>query len=67
MSALVAQLDVHTIGDQEVAGSTPAGSHILSWRLITKYFLWSLFPFRGFKKGSCQFLAKESAQYWLNA
>ena len=24
-----------------------------------------LFPFRWFKKGSCQFLAKECAQYWL--
>ena len=24
-------------------------------------------PFRWFKKGSCQFLAKECAQYWLTA
>ena len=55
-------------GDQEVAGSTPAeiGS-ILSWRLIIKYFLRSFSPFRWFKKGSCQFLAKECAQYWLTA
>ena len=30
------------------------------WRLITKY--WSFCPFRWFKKGSCQFLAKECAQ-----
>ena len=32
-----------------------------------KYFLRSFSPFRWFKKGSCQFLAKECAQYWLTA
>ena len=53
-------------GDQEVAGSTPAEvGNILSWRLIMKYFLRSFSPFPWFKKGSCQFLAKECAQYWL--
>ena len=53
-------------GDQEVTGSTPAEvGNILSWRLIMKYFLRSFSPFRWFKKGSCQFLAKECAQYWL--
>ena len=41
--------------------------NILSWRLIMKYFLRSFSPFRWFKKGSCQFLAKECAQYWLTA
>ena len=52
------------IGDQEVAGSTPAEvGNILAWRLIMKYFLRSFSPFRWFKKGSCQFLAKECAQY----
>ena len=55
----------HPIGDQEVAGSTPAEvGNILSWRLIVKYFLRSFSPFRWFKKGSCQFLAKECARYW---
>ena len=55
-------------GDQEVAGSTPAEvGNIPSWRLIMKYFLRSFSPFRWFKKGSCQFLAKECAQYWLTA
>ena len=55
-------------GDQEVAGSTPAEvGNILSWRLIMKYFLRSFSPFRWFKKGSCQFVAKECAQYWLTA
>ena len=41
--------------------------NILSWRLIMKYFLRSFSPFLWFKKGSCQFLAKECAQYWLTA
>ena len=55
-------------GDQEVADSTPAEvGNILSWRSIMKYFLRSFSPFRWFKKGSCQFLAKECAQYWLTA
>ena len=64
----VAQLDARPTGDQEVAGSTPAEvGNILSWRLIVKYFLGSFSPFRWFKKGSCQFLAKECAQYWLTA
>ena len=55
-------------GDQEVAGSTPAEvGNILWWRLIMKYFLRSFSPFGWFKKGSCQFLAKECAQYWLTA
>ena len=55
-------------GDQEVAGSTPAEvGNILSWRLIMKYILWSFSSFHWFKKGSCQFLAKECAQYWLTA
>ena len=64
----VAQLDARPTGDQEVAGSTPAEvGNILSWRLIMKYFLRSFSPFRWFKKGSCQFLAKECAQFWLTA
>ena len=64
----VAQLEVHLTGDQEVTGSTPAEvGNILSWRLIVKYFLRSFSPFRWFKKGSCQFLAKECAQYCLTA
>ena len=58
----------HPTGDQEVAGSTPAKvGNILSRRLIMKYFLRSFSPFHWFKKGSCQFLAKECAQYWLIA
>ena len=65
ISALVAQLDVHPTGDQEVVGSTPAKvGNILSWRLIIKYFLRS---FSRFRWRSCQFLAKECAQYWLTA
>ena len=66
--ASVAQLVPRPTGDQEVAGSNPAEvGNILSWRLNIKYFLRSFSPFRWFKKGSCQFLAKECAQYWLTA
>ena len=55
-------------GDQKVASSTLAEvGNILLWRLIMKYFLRSFSPFRGFKKGSCQFLVKECAHYWLTA
>ena len=38
----------------------------LSRMLIMKYFLRLLSPFRRFKKGSCQFLAKEYAQLLVN-
>ena len=42
----VAQSDARPTGDQEVAGSIPAGPGIiLSWRLIMKYFLQSFSPF----------------------
>ena len=64
--ASVAQLDACQTGDHEVEGSTPAGS-AASMRLIMKYFLRWFFPFRWFKKDSCQFLGKECAQYWLTA
>ena len=64
----VAQLDARQTGDQEVAGLTPTEvRNILSRRLIVKYFLRSFSPFHWFKKGSCQFLEKECAQYWLTA
>ena len=35
-----------------------------SLELVMKYFLRSFSPFRWFKKGTCQFLVKECAQYW---
>ena len=55
-------------GDQEDAGSTPAGSAtFFGGDLIMKYFLRSFSPFYSFKKGSCLFLVKECAQYWLTA
>ena len=41
--ASVAQSDAHQIGDQEVGGSIPARSNILSQRL--KYFQWLFSPF----------------------
>ena len=61
-AALMAQSDACLTSDQEVVD--PA---TFFHRLIKKYFLWSFAPFGWFKKGSCQFLAKESAQYWLTA
>ena len=68
LMASVAQLDARPTGDQEVAGSTPAEvGNILSWRLVMKYFLRSFSPIHWYKKGSCQFLVKECAQYWLTA
>ena len=67
MPALVAQLDARSTGDQEIAGSIPAGyGNILSWRLIMKYYIRSFSPFHRFKKGSCQFLVKEGAQILVN-
>ena len=54
--------------DLEVAGFTHAGSATFfrgdwSWNI----FRWLFSLFCRFKKGSCQFLAKECAQYWLTA
>ena len=43
----MAQLDARPTDDQEVAGSTPAGSaNILSWRFEHDYFLRSFSPYR---------------------
>ena len=45
--ALVAELDAHPTGGQEVVGSTPAGSAtFFRGDLIMKYFLQSFSPFR---------------------
>ena len=66
--ASVAQLDAPSDWRPGGRGFNPAEvGNILSWRLIMKYFLRSFSPFRWFKKDSCQFLAKECAQYWLTA
>ena len=48
--------------DSAFVGSTAVADfrhNILTWRLIMKYFLLSFSPSHRFKKGSCQFLAKE--------
>ena len=37
------------------------------WRVVKPQHNQSFSPFRWFKKGSCQFLAKECAQYWWTA
>ena len=64
----VAQSNARPTGDHEVAGSIPAAwsVNILSWRLIKKYFLRSFSPFRGFRKGSCQFLTREFVYVLVN-
>ena len=67
--ALVAQLNARPAGDQEFVGSTPAGLATFflgdwSWNIFCGH---SLPPSADSKKGSCQFLAKECAQYWLTA
>ena len=60
----MAQLDACPTGDHEVVGSTPTRSAtFFHGDLIMKYFVWSFFPFRWFKKGSCQFLVEECAQH----
>ena len=52
---LVAQLDVHPTGDQEIANLTLARSATFFREdLIMKYFLQPFSPFNCFKKGSCQ-------------
>ena len=46
LPVLVDQLDAHLTGDQEVAGSIPAGSAtFFCGDLIMKYFLRSFSPF----------------------
>ena len=68
LSVWVAPLDAPPTGNQEVAGSTPTRSTtFFRGDLIMKYFLWSFASFRWFKKDSCQFLAKECAQYLFTA
>ena len=73
----MAQLDARPTGDQEASGSTPAEvGNIHSWSVLRTFIIlsWNIFyghsllsPFRCFKKGSYQFLAKECAQYFLTA
>ena len=41
--------------------------NIFSWRFDHEIFSQSFSPFHWFKKGSCQFPAKECAQYWFTA
>ena len=46
MQPTVAQLDAHATGDQEVAGSTHAGSAtFFHGDMVMKYFLRSFSPF----------------------
>ena len=59
----MAQSDAHPTGDQEVAGSIPAGyGNILPWRLIMKYFYGHSLPSADARRAVLSFLAKECAQ-----
>ena len=62
LPASVAQLDVH----QAVTGLTPTEvGNILSWRFDHEIFSTVILSLPLIQVGSCQFLAKECAQYWL--
>ena len=61
-AGLVAWSDAHPPGMWMVAGSIlTSGKTFFSWDLVMKMFLRPFSPFRWFKKGSCQLLAKEWA------
>ena len=63
--ASVAQLDAPSDRRPGGRGFNPRRGRQHSFVEID--FLRSFSPFRWFKKGSCQFLAKECAQYWITA
>ena len=56
MPAPVAQSDARPTGDQEVAGSIPAGVRYNSVVEIDHEIFLRSSPFSWFKRGSCQFL-----------
>ena len=61
----MAQFDARTNGDQEVAGLIPAGLATFFWEIDHDIFSTVTFTLPLIHEGSCQFLAKECAQYWL--
>ena len=68
LPASVAQLNVRSFGDQEVADSITARfSDMLTWRLIMKYFLWSFSPFADWRRAVVSFWWKNVHKYWLIA
>ena len=64
-SALVALSDSRPTGDQEVAGSTTAGWQHSFIKIDHEIFSMVILTLPLIKKGSCQFVAKEYAQYCL--
>ena len=67
LPASVGQFDARPTGTRKLRVRSHRVGYILSWRLIIKKILRLFSPFRRFKKGNCQFLARECAQYWLTA
>ena len=67
-TASVAQLDAPSDWRPGGRGFNPRRGRQHSFVEIDReIFSRSFSPFRWYKKGSCQFLAKECAQYWLTA
>ena len=60
-SGAVARSDSRPPGMRTITGSILTSGNILSWSLVMKQLLRPFSPFRCFKKGSCQLLAKECA------
>ena len=68
LSASVAQVDAPSDWRPGGRGFNPRRGRQHSFVEIDhEIFSTAFSPFRWFKKGSCQFLAKECAQYWLTA
>ena len=64
-AASMVQSDARPTGDQDVVCSIPAGSgNILSWRLITKYFLRSFTPADS-GRVIVSFWRKNEYMYWV--
>ena len=58
---------VHPTGDEEVAGSVPAGSgNILSWRLWNIFYSYS-FPSADSRRAVVSFWQNNEHKYWLTA
>ena len=65
MPASVAKLDARPTGNQEVAGSTLLGWQHSFVEIDHEIFSMVIPSLLLIQEGSCQFLVKECAQYWL--
>ena len=65
LPALMAQLDARPTGDQEVGVRPLQGWQHSFMEIDHKIFFSVIFSLLLIQEGSCQFLEKECAQYWL--